>query len=131
MMMCCNTAERMQVQYPDALPVMLEDLKHIRLAAKYLSRMEINFDLVSAVDELAGQIKLEFDFVREARIMDTIAGHLSVSPCPCYCWVPATSSLSLPSSARRALWTQSLVTSLSVRALSAGCTTHKHKVSLV
>ena len=57
---------------------MLEDLKHIRLAAKYLSRMEINFDLVSAVDELAGQIKLEFDFVREARIMDTIAGHLSV-----------------------------------------------------
>ena len=71
---------------------MLEDLKHIRLAAKYLSRMEINFDLVSAVDELAGQIKLEFDFVREARIMDTIAGHLSVSPSltlssePVYAW---------------------------------------------
>ena len=28
------------------------------------------------VDELAAQIKLEFDFEREARIMDTIRGHL-------------------------------------------------------
>ncbi len=28
------------------------------------------------VDELAKQIKLEFDFEREARIMDTIRGHL-------------------------------------------------------
>ncbi len=78
----------MQVQYPDSLPVMLGDLKPIRKAAKYLSRMEINFDLVSAVDELASQIKLEFDFVREARIMDTIAGHLAVHshlPLVCVC----------------------------------------------
>ena len=91
---------------------MLEDLKHIRLAAKYLSRMEINFDLVSAVDELAGQIKLEFDFIREARIMDTIAGHLSVSASPCFCWVLAKSSLHVTSSGRLKLWTLLLLTSL-------------------
>ncbi|PSC70875.1 putative aarF domain-containing kinase 1 [Micractinium conductrix] len=62
-----------KVQYPDALPTMSLDLSNIRLAAAFLSKTEIKFDLVSAVDELASQIKLEFDFRREARIMDAVA----------------------------------------------------------
>lgn len=62
-----------KVQYPDALPTMALDLSNIRLAAAFLSKTEIKFDLVSAVDELASQIKLEFDFRREARIMDAVA----------------------------------------------------------
>lgn len=35
--------------------------------------------MVSAVDELAAQIKLEFDFEREARVMNSISKHLQVS----------------------------------------------------
>ena len=58
---------------------MMLDLTHIRVFASYLRRTEIKFDLVSAVDELAGQVRMEFDFEREARVMDTVADHLSVS----------------------------------------------------
>lgn len=32
--------------------------------------------MTSAVDELQRQISLEFDFLREARVMDTVADHL-------------------------------------------------------
>ncbi|KAL0020648.1 hypothetical protein WJX79_000580 [Trebouxia sp. C0005] len=39
-------------------------------------KTEIKFDLTSAVTELANQIKLEFDFVREANIMDQISSQL-------------------------------------------------------
>lgn len=39
---------------------------------------ELNFDLVSPVDELAKQICLEFDFVHEAEVMDSIADSLQV-----------------------------------------------------
>ncbi|KAL6759162.1 hypothetical protein V8C86DRAFT_2580560 [Haematococcus lacustris] len=56
---------------------MTSDLKNIRAAALYLSKTELPFDLVSAVDELNKQIKLEFDFAREARVMDRIAQHLA------------------------------------------------------
>jgi len=65
-----------KIQYPDALPMMTADLGNIRAAAFYLSKTELKFDLVSAVDELNKQIRLEFDFTREARVMDTIAHHL-------------------------------------------------------
>ncbi|GIL52828.1 hypothetical protein Vafri_8592 [Volvox africanus] len=71
-----NGLVAVKVQYPGALPVMVSDLKNIRAAAFYLSKTEIKFDLVSAVDELNKQIRLEFDFTREARVMDTISEHL-------------------------------------------------------
>eukprot|EP00983_Pelagomonas_calceolata_P104124 1158988-Pelagomonas_calceolata.AAC.9 len=41
---------------------MTGDLKNLRAAAYFLSKTEIKFDLVSAVDELNKQIRLEFDF---------------------------------------------------------------------
>ena len=56
-----------------------QDLANIRLFAAFLTKTEIKFDMVSAVDELAAQIKLEFDFMREARVMDSISRHLQVS----------------------------------------------------
>jgi len=43
---------------------MTGDLKNLRAAAYFLSKTEIKFDLVSAVDELNKQIRLEFDFTR-------------------------------------------------------------------
>ncbi|KAI8476233.1 MAG: ABC1/COQ8 ser/thr kinase [Monoraphidium minutum] len=66
-----------KVQYPDALQVMSEDLVNLRTISAFLSKTELKFDLVSAVDELQRQIHLEFDFMREARVMDSIATHLS------------------------------------------------------
>lgn len=56
----------------------LQDLGNVHTAAAFLQKFELKFDLVSAVQELAKQLKLEFDFVREARIMDTIATQLNV-----------------------------------------------------
>ncbi|KAL0038379.1 hypothetical protein WJX77_004264 [Trebouxia sp. C0004] len=73
-----GTIVAVKVQYPDSLNVMLQDLANVRVAVAFLSKTELKFDLVSAVDELAAQIKLEFDFEREARVMDSIAEHLKV-----------------------------------------------------
>ena len=49
----------MQVQYPDALPVMMTDLASIRKWAGFLQKTEIKFDMLSAVDELASQVITE------------------------------------------------------------------------
>lgn len=54
------------------------DLGNVKAAAQFLQKTEIKFDLTSAVVELAKQIKLEFDFEREARIMDDISTQLQV-----------------------------------------------------
>jgi predicted unusual protein kinase regulating ubiquinone biosynthesis (AarF/ABC1/UbiB family) len=62
-----------KVQYPNALPTMALDLSNLRLLAAFLSKTELKFDMLSAVDELAKQIRLEFDFRREARVMDAVA----------------------------------------------------------
>lgn len=61
-----------KVQRRGVLGCFLEDLAQIRLAAAFLSQRETNFDLVSAVDELSSQIRGEFDFEREARVMNRI-----------------------------------------------------------
>lgn len=71
-----NSLVAVKVQYPDALEIMKQDLANIRTWARFLSKTEIQFDLVSAVDELRKQIELEFDFRREARVMDSIAQSL-------------------------------------------------------
>ena len=68
-----------KIQYPGALPTMRRDLVQIRRAAVFLQRTELKFDLASPVDELAAQVRLEFDFVREARLMTRIRDHLRVS----------------------------------------------------
>lgn len=57
---------------------MMGDLKQIRRFSNFLQKTEIKFDLLSAVDELAGQVRMEFDFLREASVMDTIASNLEV-----------------------------------------------------
>lgn len=53
-----------KVQYPEALPLFMRDLGDMRRLAGFLSRTELAFDLVSAIDELSGQVALEFDFRR-------------------------------------------------------------------
>ncbi|KAL6766353.1 AKC2 [Auxenochlorella protothecoides x Auxenochlorella symbiontica] len=78
MCLACAAAPRdgvvaVKIQYPDALNDMTLDLANLRRLSSFLSKTEIDFDLVSAVDELAAQIRLEFDFRREARVMDAVA----------------------------------------------------------
>lgn len=67
-----------KVQYPDAARTMQQDMHNLRIAAAFLQKTELKFDLVSAVDELSAQLKLEFDFEREARVMDAVSSHLMV-----------------------------------------------------
>ena len=45
----------------------------------YMQNTELKFDLVSPVDELAKQIRMEFDFLHEAETMDAVGEHLMVS----------------------------------------------------
>ena len=71
-----------KVQRRGVLGCFLEDLAQIRLAAAFLSQREINFDLVSAVDELSSQIRGEFDFAREARVMNRIGKGLRSAGSP-------------------------------------------------
>lgn len=77
-MQCRKGIVAVKVQYPDAHPTMALDLGNVKAAAQFLQRTEIKFDLTSAVVELAKQIKLEFDFEREARVMDSISTQLQV-----------------------------------------------------
>ncbi|KAK9908263.1 hypothetical protein WJX75_005060 [Coccomyxa subellipsoidea] len=65
-----------KVQYPDAQQTMMTDLTSIRRWAGFLQKTEIKFDMLSAVDELSKQVVLEFDFRREARVMDAVAENL-------------------------------------------------------
>lgn len=67
-----------KVQYPDAQRTMQQDMSNLRLAAAFLQKTELKFDLVSAIDELSAQLRLEFDFEREARVMDAVSKHLMV-----------------------------------------------------
>jgi hypothetical protein len=53
-----------QVQYPEAQQTMARDLVNLRAVAAFLSRTEIKFDMLSAVEELQKQIHLEFEFKR-------------------------------------------------------------------
>jgi hypothetical protein len=45
---------------------------------------ELKFDLVSPVDELAKQIRMEFDFKHEAHVMDAVRETLQVGTTHCY-----------------------------------------------
>ena len=44
-----------------------------------LQNTELYFDLVSPVNELAKQLRMEFDFLHEAETMDAVGEHLMVS----------------------------------------------------
>eukprot|EP00611_Tribonema_gayanum_P008756 TRINITY_DN1836_c0_g1_i2.p1 TRINITY_DN1836_c0_g1~~TRINITY_DN1836_c0_g1_i2.p1 ORF type:complete len:478 (-),score=92.03 TRINITY_DN1836_c0_g1_i2:1001-2434(-) len=66
-----------KVQYPDAEHVMLADLKNLRKLAAFLQEHELNFDLVSPVDEMRKQISLEFDFLKEANNIDRMHASLA------------------------------------------------------
>lgn len=56
-----------KIQNHEAFELMVCDLKNLKLLAKWLRRSgELNFDVLSAVNELSKQIRAEFDFNQEA-----------------------------------------------------------------
>ncbi len=59
-----------KLQYPGVEVRMRRDLRNIRALAEFLQRLELKFDMLSAIKELQRQIRFEFDFPREAANMD-------------------------------------------------------------
>ena len=68
-----------KVQYPNAERLMIGDLKNLRFLAEFLQKTELKFDVLSAIKELQKQIINEFDFISEARNMNTVRNGLSKS----------------------------------------------------
>ena len=66
-----------KIQYPNAERLMIGDLKNLRFLAEFLQRTELKFDVLSAIKELQKQIVNEFDFISEARNMNTVRNALS------------------------------------------------------
>ncbi|CAM9732518.1 unnamed protein product [Chrysoparadoxa australica] len=73
-----STGEKVavKVQFPEAERMMMRDLANLRQLAKFLSKREIKFDLVSPVEEMRAQISEEFNFLLESRNMESIANSL-------------------------------------------------------
>ena len=69
-----------KLQNASQLDKMDLDLKNIAAAAAFLERTELKFDLSTAVEELAKQVRLEFDFQREAETMRRIRRDLRSLP---------------------------------------------------
>lgn len=61
-----------KVQYPGAEELMKADLQNLRALAEFLQKTELKFDILSSIKELQKQISNEFDFINEAKNMDTI-----------------------------------------------------------
>ena len=68
-----------KIQYPNAERLMIGDLKNLRFLAEFLQKTELKFDVLSAIKELQKQIVNEFDFIAEARNMNTVRNGLSKS----------------------------------------------------
>ncbi|KAA8499664.1 Uncharacterized protein FVE85_7249 [Porphyridium purpureum] len=56
-----------KLQYPEAEKLMHDDLANVRSLGAFLQRTELQFDVLSPIDELREQVRHEFDFHREAR----------------------------------------------------------------
>ena len=66
-----------KIQYPHVEALMRRDLRNLRRLAEFLQKNEFKFDLLSSIIELQRQIGNEFDFVLEARNMDTVGKALA------------------------------------------------------
>ena len=78
-----STGERVavKVQYPNAEALMKSDLRNLRMLAEFLQRTELKFDILSSIKELQRNIHHEFDFINEAKNMETMRESLkSVVP---------------------------------------------------
>ena len=61
-----------KVQYPNAESLMKSDLRNLRMLAEFLQRTELKFDILSSIKELQKNIHNEFDFINEAKNMESM-----------------------------------------------------------
>ncbi|KAL3683191.1 hypothetical protein R1sor_001213 [Riccia sorocarpa] len=66
-----------KVQHPGAHDLMMTDIRNQKIFAHFLQRFDLQFDLISVLDELEQQVEYEFDFRREAAAMDRIGTSLA------------------------------------------------------
>lgn len=69
-----------KVQYPEVAELVRLDIRNLRTIVALVARFEPNFDYRTVVDEIARQVPLELDFVREARLTDRVRRNLAGFP---------------------------------------------------
>jgi predicted unusual protein kinase regulating ubiquinone biosynthesis (AarF/ABC1/UbiB family) len=69
-----------KVQYPDVEALTYLDIENTQRLVRLIARLEPNFDYRAIADELASQIPLELDFVREAEMATLVRGNLLDDP---------------------------------------------------
>lgn len=69
-----------KVQYPEVRALVRLDVRNLRTMVGIVARREPNFDFRAVVNEIASQVPLEVDFVREAEMTRRIRANLSEIP---------------------------------------------------
>lgn len=68
-----------KVQQPGAAALMQHDLQELSKLAELLQHTDLQFDMLSAVQEMQRQVSGEFDFMQEAANMDSIGSKLKTA----------------------------------------------------
>ena len=66
-----------KVQYPEVAALVRLDIRNLRTMVGLVARREPNFDYRAIVNEIAAQVPLELDFVREAEMTRRIRANLA------------------------------------------------------
>lgn len=69
-----------KVQYPEVAALVRLDIRNLRTMVGIVARREPNFDYRAIVNEIAAQVPLEVDFVREAEMTRRVRLNLSEIP---------------------------------------------------
>ena len=69
-----------KVQYPEVADLIRLDIRNLRVVVGLVARREPNFDYRAIVTEIANQVPLEVDFVREAEMTRRVAANLAEFP---------------------------------------------------
>jgi predicted unusual protein kinase regulating ubiquinone biosynthesis (AarF/ABC1/UbiB family) len=69
-----------KVQYPEVAGLVRLDIRNLKMIVGIVARREPNFDYRAIVNEIASQVPLEVDFVREAEMTRRVGANLSGIP---------------------------------------------------
>lgn len=69
-----------KVQYPEIEALVRLDIRNLKTVVGLVARREPNFDYRAIVNEIASQVPLEVDFVREAEMTRRVAANLAEFP---------------------------------------------------
>lgn len=69
-----------KVQYPEVEGLVRLDIRNLKMVVGIVARREPNFDYRAIVNEIASQVPLEVDFVREAEMTRRVGANLAEIP---------------------------------------------------